>query len=106
MRLRISHNDAAAKPRTQSHPPAPELQSLQREHGWHAALPTPPKLEQIAIAHGRLHPVLSLKASRDRTPSFGGSIPNCQLGNNLTPATLHSVASSFEPLIAHSTYGT
>src|SRR5271157_1850595 len=54
-------------------------------------------------AHGRLHPVLSLRAPSDKTPSFGGSVPNCQLGNSFAPAILHSGANSFESLIAHST---
>src|SRR5215469_6050149 len=54
------------------------------------------------ICHGKLHPVLSLRACKESTPSLGGSDPNCQLGNSLTPAALHSGAISREPLIAHS----
>src|SRR5262249_27370404 len=56
------------------------------------------------FGHGRLHPVLSLKASTEIPPSLVCSPANCQLGNNFTPAALHAGASSPGlSLIAHST---
>jgi hypothetical protein len=45
----------------------------------------------------------SESSSSGKTPSLGGLDPNCQLGNNFTPAAEHAGVSSFEPLIAHST---